>query len=288
MTSIQAIKYIMTEIMELYEIDEAVSIAAIVLEDAFGIKLEDVSNTQALSEEDQIQLNTIIDRLLTNEPVQYVVGKSIFYGFPFKVNPNVLIPRQETEELAAWVLEMEDLAADAEASPLILDIGTGSGCIAVTIKKKRPEWEVHALDVSRDALETARGNAALNNAEVHFHQVDILDENEWNALPVFDLIVSNPPYIRDDERKCLPKNVVDFEPHLALFSGSDDEQRFVKKIGDFARSHLRIGGYLFLETNEYYASDSLAILEKMGFGEVELRKDLNKKDRMLRVRKTGD
>jgi release factor glutamine methyltransferase len=295
MTSFEALKHILDPIVEIYEPSEAVSIAAIVLEDAFGIKPKQITDNLKLTEAQTQQLDAIIARLLTNEPVQYVLGKTVFYGMVLKVNPSVLIPRQETEELVAWVIETADggrLTADGGAVHRppstvrrFLDIGTGSGCIPISIKKKRPDLEVHALDVSAGALETARENAALNNVEVHFRQVDILDEKQWETLPMFDVIASNPPYITEDEKDILPKNVVDYEPHLALFSGGNDAQRFIKKIADFAVLHLRPGGYLFFETNEFYAPDSQRILEEKGFAEVELRKDLNGKERMIRARK---
>ena len=285
MTSLQALKHILESIVEIYEPPEAVSIAAIVLEDAFGINMKQVAENQPLTEEQLSQLNVIIDRLLTHEPVQYVVGKTIFFGLPIKVNPNVLIPRQETEELVAWVLETVGSGRQPSIFTSFLDIGTGSGCIPVSIKKKRPGIEVHALDVSAGALETARENAALNEVDIHFYQMDVLDEKQWDALPMFDIIASNPPYITEDEREFLPQNVVDFEPHLALFSGGNDAQRFIKKITDFAVLHLHPGGYLFFETNEFYAPDSQRILEEKGFAEVELRKDLNGKERMLRAKK---
>ncbi len=295
MTSFQALKHILESIVEIYEPSEAVSIAAIVLEDAFGIKPKQISDNQKLTKEQQQELDAIIARLLTHEPVQYVLGKTVFYGLPLKVNPNVLIPRQETEELVAWVLETVDgerrtvdgAAVHRPPSTVrrFLDIGTGSGCIPIAIKKKRPGLEVHALDVSAGALETASENAALNDAEVNFHQVDILDEKQWEALPMFDVIASNPPYITEDEKDILPKNVVDYEPHLALFSGGNDAQRFIKKIADFAVLHLHPGGFLFFETNEFYASDSQQILKEKGFTEVELQKDLNGKERMIRARK---
>jgi release factor glutamine methyltransferase len=166
----------------------------------------------------------------------------------------------------------------------VLDVGTGSGCIPIALKKKLPQLEVHALDVSATALEVARENAAGNGTEVLFHRVDILDEKAWEPLPEFDIIVSNPPYITEDEKYILPKNVIEYEPHLALFSGGNDAQRFVKKIADFALIHLHSGGWLFFETNEFYATDTQRILQEKGFVEVELRKDLNGKDRMIRAK----
>ncbi|MCB0522360.1 MAG: peptide chain release factor N(5)-glutamine methyltransferase [Lewinellaceae bacterium] len=287
MTAAKALRHIIQSILGQYETSEAISIGAIVLEDAFGIRPKQIREDRELDTGQQRQLEEIIKRLRTNEPVQYVLGRTIFYGLPLKVNPNVLIPRQETEELVAWVLET--LSRQQPATPpfytRFLDIGTGSGCIPIAVKNKRPDLEVHALDISKGALETAKSNAEWNSAEVHFHQVDILNEKAWGALPIFDIIASNPPYITEEEKSILPKNVVDFEPHLALFAGGDDAQRFVRKITAFALLRLRPGGFLFFETNEFYAPDTRQILAENGFEEVELRKDLNGKDRMIRGKK---
>lgn len=298
MNAVQAFNYLFDAILEIYDKGEAFSITTIVLEDTFGIKPKQISKSCLLTEAQQSELDAITSRLLTHEPVQYILGKTVFYRLPIRVNPSVLIPRQETEELVAWVLEtLKDSSSGkaaalppADAGParplILLDIGTGSGCISIALKVNRPDLEVQALDVSAGALETARENAVLNKVEVNFHLVDILNEKQWEGLPMYDYITSNPPYITDDERHFLPRNVVDFEPHLALFSGGDDAQRFIKKIADFATLHLRPGGYLFFETNEFYASDSLQILAEKGFVETELRRDLNGKERMVRVRKS--
>lgn len=286
MTTKQAFVEIITAIQAIYTIGESTSIAGIVLEDAFGIKHQKINEETTLTEAQQKELTDIINRLLTHEPVQYVLGKTIFFGLPFKVDKNVLIPRQETEELVAWCVETVrqfDSSAVRQSGPYrILDIGTGSGCIPIAIKNKLPETEVHALDVSVGALEIAQKNAALNNTEIIFYETDILNEAAWNRLGQYDLIVSNPPYITEDEKNILPQNVIDFEPHLALFSGNNDAQRFIKKIVKFAVEHLNKGGYLFFETNEFYATDTRIIMEENGFIEVELRKDLNGKDRMLK------
>jgi len=280
-----AIDYLSDALRPLYGPGEAASIAAIVMEDAFDIKPRAIGGKNDLTSTEKARLDEIIDRLLHHEPVQYVIGSTLFYGLRLKVNPAVLIPRQETEELVAWLLETaRQPAAGSPPSFCVLDVGTGSGCIPIAVKTRLPELEVHALDVSAAALEVARENAAGNDAEVHFHEVDILDEKSWVALPPFDLIVSNPPYITEGEKGILPKNVVVFEPHLALFAGGNDAQRFVRKIADFATRHLNPGGWLFFETNEFHAVETQKILQEKGYGEVELRKDLNNKDRMIRAR----
>ena len=281
----KAFQKIINGIKHIYGESESASIAAIVLEDGFNVKYHALSEKTIFKKEDETQLDKIIERLLTHEPVQYVLGKTIFYGLPFKVNKNVLIPRQETEELVAWVIETAVRSRQtADGNLRILDIGTGSGCIPVVLKNKLSDVEIHALDVSVGALGVARENAALNSVEITFRQFDILNEKQWEQLPTYDIIVSNPPYITQDEKNMLAKNVFDFEPHLALFSGTDDAQRFVKKIIEFAKKHLNKNGYLFFETNEFHAEVSKKIMEENGFAQVELRKDLNGSDRMLKGR----
>ncbi|MEK7256385.1 MAG: peptide chain release factor N(5)-glutamine methyltransferase [Bacteroidota bacterium] len=287
MTSFDALKELIEQLLAIYPAGEAVSIAKIVMEDAFGIHGFD--KNQNFNAEKVARFEDILTRLVSHEPVQYVLGQADFYRMKFKVNRNVLIPRQETEEMVAWVIETAkgwEPATGKEQAAVrrILDVGTGSGCIPIAIKKKMPHLEVHSLDVSAAALEVAKGNAALNGVEVHFHQVDILDKKDWKPLPQFDLIVSNPPYIMEKEKSLLAKNVIDYEPHLALFTGNNDSQKFVKKIAAFARLHLNPGGYLFFETNEFYAPKTRKILEANGFGDIELREDLNERDRMIRGR----
>ena len=275
MTTKEAYHKIAESIFHIYGPGESVSISAIVMEDAFGVKRFQLNEEKHLGEAETIKLKTIISRLLAHEPVQYILGETQFFGLRFLVDPSVLIPRQETEELVAWVIEKMD------GRHRVLDIGTGSGCIPVALKKRLPKLEMHALDVSREALETAKKNAQLNATEIHFHLIDILDENNWDKLPEFDTIISNPPYITEKEKYLLPPHVLDHEPHLALFSTDGDAQQFIKKITAFAKYKLRDGGYLFFETNEFYAPESKRILEQAGFSKTELRKDLNGKDRML-------
>ncbi|MBK8565443.1 MAG: peptide chain release factor N(5)-glutamine methyltransferase [Saprospiraceae bacterium] len=282
MTTSQALKHIVESLLDIYDPGEAVSIASIVMEDAFGVKPSQVSSRTKLDKEQLIRLDSIILRLVSHEPVQYVMGEAAFYGYHFKVSPAVLIPRSETEESVHWAIETCKQYPEIHS---VLDIGTGSGCIPVSIKKRRPDLDVHALDISTNALEVARENAHRLKTDIHFYEVNILDKKAWKQLPKFDLIVSNPPYVTKAERPILPKNVIDFEPHLALFAGGNDAQRFVKKIAEFGKAHLNIGGWLFLETNEFYVPNSALILEKHGYVQVETRKDLNGRDRMICGRK---
>lgn len=276
MSTKEAYEKIINSIGEIYGESEAASIAAIVLEDAFGVTRFQISDERMLKENEANQLEEIISRLFKNEPVQYVLGETQFFGLKFFVNPSVLIPRQETEELVAWVLETKG------DKLRVLDIGTGSGCIPIALKNKKPNWEIHALDVSESALDIAKKNAALNHTKIHFHQLDILNEQLWVELRQFDILISNPPYITEKEKSLMPAHVLEYEPHLALFATDGDAQQFVKKITAFAKKKLRKGGLLFFETNEFYGEDSKKVMEDMGVESVELRKDLNGKDRMLR------
>ncbi len=282
MTSKQAFIRLATKLSKIYDEKEAIYMAAIVMQDAYGLNATKINDEIILNTKQKKEYAQITARLLTHEPVQYVLGKTIFFDLPLKLNNSVLIPRQETEELVAWCIE----TVNRQPSTInrILDIGTGSGCIPIAIKNKLPKVEVHALDVSVDALNVAKENAAINNVGLIFHEVDILNEKAWADLPKYDLIVSNPPYITEGEKSILAKNVIDFEPHIALFSGNNDAQRFVKKIVKFATKHLNLNGYLFFETNEFYAPDTKKIMEENGFKDVDLKKDLNRKDRMLKGR----
>jgi len=259
-----------------FEAREAISVARIVFEDAF--KLFDYESSKAFIGTDILQ--EIEARLLKNEPVQYILGQADFYGLKLKVSPAVLIPRPETEELVYWILENKGIE-----NPTILDIGTGSGCIPITLKKKMPQAKISAIDVSPTALDIARTNAALNKTKVSFILTDILEERLWSMLASFDIIVSNPPYIPQDERKLMPKQVLNYEPDLALFVENEQPLIFYIKIGQFALQHLNKGGQLYYECNEFNAKEVVELLEKMGFSKVELEKDLEGKERMIRALK---
>ncbi len=254
---------------------EARSIARIVFEDEFQI--HNFQRTQEFPLASQTRLQEIEARLLKNEPIQYILGQADFYGLKFKVDKRVLIPRQETEELVAWVSEY------LTHSPVyinILDIGTGSGCIPIALKHKFPEANIHAVDVSSDALALAKENAG--EREIHFHELDMLEEKEWQQLDKFDYIISNPPYIPTEESDLMPAWVRLFEPLLALFVEDKDPLLFYKRIADFALVHLYPEGQLFFECNEFNAQEVADMLSQKGFENVEIRKDLNGKNRMLK------
>ncbi len=265
------------ELTPLYGGSEAHSIARIVFEDALHVR----TLGDALLDSEQIALlQSIAVRLVAGEPVQYVLGEADFFGLKYTVNPAVLIPRQETEELVAWGLKW--LKERGLKTPDVIDIGAGSGCIGLALLVKIPGLRLWSIDKSREALEVARLNAArlAPNAAVYFAEMDILDEAQWSALPMFDLIVSNPPYIPLQERALMPPHVLDHEPALALFVSDADPLVFYRKIAIFARQKLRSGGAVLFECNEFNATDVADLLGVMQFSGVFLQKDLSGADRM--------
>lgn len=272
----------MEQLATLYDSGEARSIARIVFEDA--LRVHDLQSKAPLFNIQEEELNEIKVRLLQKEPVQYILGQADFYGLKFKVNQNVLIPRQETEELVYWVLET--IQKEIKKSDLkLLDIGTGTGCIPITLKKKVPQLNIDALDLSQDALEIAALNANIHKTSITFLKYDILNQLEWQILSQYNIIVSNPPYIPQRERTLLPAYVVDFEPAIALFVNDENPLLFYDAIADFAASHLVTDGYLFFECNEFNAPEVVQLLENKGFKQVLLQKDINGKDRMIRAKK---
>jgi release factor glutamine methyltransferase len=229
-------------------------------------------------------LDAITERLKKNEPVQYVLGEAWFAGMKFKVNKNVLIPRPETEELVDWIVK-ESQKSNPESfrdkSQNIIDIGTGSGCIPITLKHQLPEANVSAIDVCSEALFTATENAIKLNTEVDFTLLDFLDEEKWNELHQYDIIVSNPPYVKQSEINTIHERVKEFEPHLALFVPDNDPILFYKKLSDFSMKHLNAGGKLFVEINEALGEAVSNLFRSAGFLNVDLKKDMQGKDRMV-------
>lgn len=262
-----------------YDAGEARSIARIVFEDA--LRVHDIQSKAPLFSIQEEELHHIQARLLQHEPIQYILEQADFYGLKFKVNRNVLIPRQETEELVYWILETIQKEIK-NANLKILDIGTGSGCIPITLKKKMPQLNVSAIDISTEALDVAKYNADLNKTSIEFIQSDILDPDQQQLLISYDVIVSNPPYIPLEERALLASNVTEFEPALALFVSDENPLIFYNTIAEFAKVHLNPNGYLFFECNEYNASEVIQLLENKLFMNIKLHKDINGKDRMIR------
>lgn len=246
-------------------------------------KLKGYSRTQfllakekELSQEELIEIEKIVKRLKNHEPIQYILGKTEFYGLPFYSVPGVLIPRPETEELVQWMIQENQLSA-----PIILDIGTGTGCIAISLKKYIDQAMVLACDISPVCIETACRNAELNSAQVIVFEYDILNYTPEVSFPELDVIVSNPPYIREVEKLLMDKNVLEFEPELALFVPDENPLLFYERIADFALIHLKKSGHLYFEINEAYGKECVKMLQQKGFSNIELKKDINGKDRMI-------
>lgn len=228
---------------------------------------------------DKIKFQDSIERLKKHEPIQYIIGKTEFYGLPFKLSNNVLIPRPETEELVDWVISK---FKSQKSKIRVLDIGTGSGCIAISLAKNLPDCKIVALDISSEALKIAKENAKLNNVEVKFIAADILNWNlELDNLK-FEVIVSNPPYVRALEKNQMKKNVLVFEPHLALFVEDEDSLLFYRKIIQLTNKILKSKGQLFFEINEYLGKETVKLLRDNGFEEIELKSDIFGKDRIIK------
>jgi release factor glutamine methyltransferase len=232
-----------------------------------------------LTESELLQVVYLMKKLKTGMPIQYAIGKAYFMDLKLKVNEHTLIPRPETEELVSWVISEHD----SGSAHNILDIGTGSGCIALALKKQIPDARVSACDISSNALGVAKQNAETLNLDIQFILDDVLHPVLLKTMESFDIIVSNPPYVTDAEASSLHVNVRDFEPHQALFVPSNDGLLFYRHIISFAKEKLNSGGRLYVEINENFGEDIVGMLEKEGFSEIELKKDLNKKDRMIRA-----
>lgn len=234
-----------------------------------------------ITDEQSETLNNTLTRLQTGEPIQYIFGHTEFYGLPFKVDPSVLIPRPETEELVEWVLNT--IGSSRIIINNVLDIGTGSGCIAVALKKHLPIAKVSAIDISAEALQIAQQNAELNKAGVKFINADILNIHKSEIeIPKSEIIISNPPYVTLHDKTLMHTNVTDFEPHTALFVPEDDPLIFYKAIADYAINNLSANGFLFLEINENLGKQTVELLTDKGFNNIELRKDMSGRDRMIR------
>lgn len=270
-------KELLASVSTIYEQREAERIAQYIFEDVFQLTFP--FSEKAFSETEQQSFEVIKTRLLRHEPWQHIVGQADFYGYKFNVNPDVLIPRPETEELVYQILQ--DLKNMPLQNPTILDIGTGSGCIPITLKKENPTLKVFALDVSKTALATAQTNAKLHDVDINFVKFDILNKNSWQQLGQFDIIISNPPYITNEEKKLMSKNVLEFEPQLALFVKNETPLIFYEHIAEFAQSHLNQNGTLYFEINEFFGQRTLDILKQQNFKAIQLVQDMSGRDRMV-------
>jgi len=237
-----------------------------------------------LAESDQFKLLEILEHLKNGSPLQYILGETEFYDLKFKVNPSVLIPRSETEELIDWALiTIREINGETEVLK-ILDIGTGSGCIPISIKKYIPLADISAIDISNSALNTAKQNAELNKTEINFIEDNILNPIKQSLInTIYDVIISNPPYVRDSEKLEMHQNVLNHEPHTALFVPDDSALIFYDAIANFTLKNLKKNGFLFLEINENLGKETVELLIKKGFKTAELRQDMYGKDRMIKA-----
>jgi release factor glutamine methyltransferase len=241
-----------------------------------------------ISEDEVQKWNAILVELQQEKPIQYITGEAWFYGLRFEVNENTLIPRPETEELVEWILNSPIIK---HPSPInVLDIGTGTGCIPISLKANLSQANVSAIDVSEKALEVAKRNAELNKVEINFIEANILEVEDLSQLPSpiihhpssYNIIVSNPPYVRNLEKQEIKKNVLDYEPHLALFVEDTDALLFYRKIAQLALRNLSPNGLLFFEINQYLGKETVDLLENLGFKNIELKKDIYGNDRMIK------
>ena len=265
----------------IYDEQEISATFKIVFEAVSGLKKSQLTFQQDIdvSGEDAIEYHRILQRLAYSEPLQYILAEAYFYGLKFLVNQNVLIPRPETEELVELALNTNTLKKE---NCNILDIGTGSGCIAVTLKHHLKNANVSALDVNPAALEVAIGNAHINQTKINFIEADI---RNYHTEQRFDMIVSNPPYITARERSTMDKNVTDFEPHLALFVADENPLEFYIAIADFAIKTLNSNGSLLLEINANYGKETAEMLESKDFKDIQILKDMQGKERFITARK---
>ena len=270
----------LSELTPAYGAGEAQAITDLVLESLAGISrpgmpeyAQKVPNEKMLS-----LLFSSLEKIKSHTPVQHVIGFAWFYGIKFKVNEHVLIPRPETEELVLEAISYLKISPEKK----VLDIGTGSGCIPISIKKHIPAAQITSVDISEDALQVAAENATANNVEIDFRKIDFLNEENWNLLSTYDIIISNPPYIPQEEEKEMDPHVTMHEPALALFVPQNDPLLFYKKIRQFADSHLNKEGRIFLEIHRDFGKETAAIFQEEKYAAV-LKKDMSENDRMVIV-----
>jgi len=269
------IPYFIKQLNGIVQEREIISLAYISIDFLLGYNRSDciIHSDKDVTSEASDRIKQIIADLKTNMPIQHIIGETEFYELKFKVNEDTLIPRPETEELVKWILQHEFTSA--------LDIGTGSGCIAIALRKNIGA-EISAIDVSESALLVAKENAKINEVEINFLLQDIL---KTTTLPKVDVIVSNPPYVLDMEKEIMRDNVLNNEPHLALFVPDNNPLLFYKKIAELAFTSLSKNGLLFFEINERFGKQTVAMLNAIGFVDIELKKDINDKDRMVKATK---
>lgn len=279
----ETVAYIQDTLKDYYPLSEIKAFIRLIMERVCDIQPHQflLCKDKELSEKEKSEIHNIVERLTKYEPIQYIFGKTDFYGFEFEVNPSVLIPRPETEELVELIVR--DYPQKKELD--ILDVGTGSGCIAVTLKKLLNKSQVYALDISEEALKTAKRNAGRNRAIITFYQKDILKPSETadSIEPEFDIIVSNPPYIMEKEKAAMEANVLDYEPSLALFVPDENPLLYYHRITMFAEQKLKKKGYIYFEINSQLGEQTVDMLRLMEFKNIELIQDLSGNDRFVKA-----
>ena len=269
------------ELSTLYDEKEIESFFYIVMERFHNKKRIDLALNPEM-EMDAMQLSrwrNVLDELKKEKPIQYILGETEFYGLPFLVNENTLIPRPETEELVEWILQNTQIKGKS-IKLKVLDIGTGSGCIAISLAKNLKNANVFAIDVSEKALNIAKNNTEINKVEVSFLLKNILETEDLENQ--FDIIVSNPPYVRNLEKAEIKTNVLEYEPHLALFVEDHDALLFYRKIAQLAKKNLSENGQLYFEINQYLGNETVELLENLGFKNIKLKKDVYGNDRIIK------
>jgi len=274
-------KFYRQQLADLYDEKEINSMLYLLFDSIAGLsKAQILINPEiTISESQLLKIHFAIKDLMNFKPIQYILGETVFYDLELKVNPDVLIPRPETEELVEWILK----ESNSEKKKSIIDIGTGSGCIAITLKKHLPNFDITGVDNSAGALQLAAENADLNKVNVKFKLLDFTDQKQVNKLPSFDVIVSNPPYVRLSEKKMMKRNVLDYEPQSALFVADEDPLVFYESIVAFASDHLKPGGKVYCELNQYLAQETAEVFYHAGFIQVEVLHDINGNERMLKA-----
>jgi release factor glutamine methyltransferase len=273
--------YYCQQLFKFYDYRETEILIFMLIEEYTGISKADIflNPEQPINESELLKIHFAVKDLKNYKPIQYILGKTEFYGFPIQVNPSVLIPRPETEELVDWVVH--DTGRDQEYTAI--DIGTGSGCIAIALKKTLPNIVVQAIDLSAGALEMAQQNALINHADVSFHHINFLDKNEWKNLGCYDIIISNPPYVRNIEKSHMKKNVLNYEPGNALFVDDENPLKFYICIAGFAQLNLNKNGSLYCEINQYLGDETFKLFENLGFKDIRLKKDLKGNNRFIKA-----
>ncbi|MES1220551.1 MAG: peptide chain release factor N(5)-glutamine methyltransferase [Bacteroidota bacterium] len=283
MTMQEATYLLLNKLRSIYSEGEASQITDWIMESLTGSKKTErmLYKNAVITDKEELQLQQYAERLMQHEPMQYVLNEAWFCRYKFYVDKNVLIPRPETEELVEWIITNCKFPIDQLS---ILDIGSGSGCIPITLKRKLRKAEVWSCDISNEALQVARKNADQLSVNVNFFQTDFLNKVQRDKLPMFDIIVSNPPYIPEKDKNEMQPNVVKYEPHIALFVPDNDALVFYKAVADFGKQHLNINGTIYMELHENYSKEVVQLFQSENYS-AEIKKDMQGKDRLLKASK---